>query len=60
MIFKLKDKYNNGDVRIIKLFLLFPKQIGDEIRWLCFAKVKQRYYSGDFYDSPCWLDESWS
>ena len=60
MIFYTKNKYEQGDERVKKTFLLLPKRIGNEIRWFCSAKIKQRYYAGDYYDSPMWMDISWA
>jgi hypothetical protein len=33
----------HGDTRIIRRFLFVPRQIGEEVRWLCFVNILQRY-----------------
>ncbi len=50
----------NGDTRRIKLFLLFPKTIKGETRWLEVAKYKQSfhyYMDGSDWEDECWIDE---
>lgn len=42
----------DGDVRIVRKFLLFPKRIGREVRWLEFANIEQKYHFYKFY----WAD----
>ena len=38
---KPKPTYNLGDTRIKEKFLLFPKYIGEEARWLERSKILQ-------------------
>lgn len=42
MKFNLKGNYKIGDTRIVTRFLLFPKVIGEELRWLEVVKIKQK------------------
>ncbi len=45
-----------GDTRIIKKFLLLPKTIGNQTRWLEWANIVQKYaYYERWYDYR-WLD----
>lgn len=55
MKFKIKIPVHE-DVRIIKRFLLFPRCIKDEIRWLCIARIQQRYEGFNYADDG-WHDE---
>lgn len=63
-----------GDRRIVLRFLFLPKEINGVVRWLCFAKIEQRFWhsetkyhsSGGVFGGPCttggmrwWSDESW-
>ena len=54
---------HTGDKRIVKRFLLFPKRIKDERRWLETATWEQEYcfyYATYRYgDSYCWVDIRW-
>lgn len=43
---RVKRKYKPGNIRIIEKFLIFPKTINGETRWLEKAKIKQRF---EFY-----------
>ena len=47
-------KYKDGDVRIIKKFLVFPWKLDDEWRWLEYAYIKECYYMS------MWLEKRWS
>lgn len=38
---KIEPKF--GDERIVEKFLIFPKRINDEIRWLEIVKIHQVY-----------------
>jgi len=52
----MKWKYNepkHEDIRIITRFLLLPKFINGEARWLCLIKIKQRY------EGYNWADDGW-
>lgn len=40
---KIEPKF--GDERIVEKFLILPKRIGDEIRWLEIVKIHQVYTS---------------
>lgn len=44
-------EHNDGDIRIIKRFLLFPKCIKGECRWLCVASIKQKYNGRNYADN---------
>lgn len=48
------NKPTQGDMRIIKRFLLLPKTIKSEARWLEFAYIRQYYHS---YNG--WMNETW-
>jgi hypothetical protein len=39
----LHRKYQNGDQRLVKRFLLFPLTLGDETRWLESARIVQTF-----------------
>jgi hypothetical protein len=44
----------DGDKRVVTRFLLFPLNIGTEVRWLCSAKILQEYssnYAGSGWDN---------
>jgi hypothetical protein len=43
----------NGEVQIFSGFLFLPKRIGNELRWLEFAKYKAHYYFGE------WIPDTW-
>jgi hypothetical protein len=53
MKFKLKPTPNHGETRIITRFLWTPVGDGTCIRWLEFAKIKQKYYYGS---NPRWYN----
>ncbi len=66
MRMKLNEKYwkkSNGDTRIKHRFLLFPKKIKYEIRWLEFAKGEEKFSIGyhTYEDSifDCWTVVRW-
>ena len=52
-----KAEYNLGDVRFIERFLLFPKTIEKETRWLEYAVIKQVYTNAG--SGPGWFDLNW-
>ena len=56
-----KDKTPHwDDERIITVFLLFPKCINGEWRWLEFAKIYQiymAYWTGDCWEDIRWIDD---
>lgn len=43
------------DVRVVRVFLLFPACIDGDCRWLEWAWVKQRYYYGAFENYWLWI-----
>lgn len=55
-----------GDTNIYNTFLIFPRRINNETRWLEKATIKERYiekynpgdYGESFYYNG-WQDESW-
>ena len=47
-----------GDFRIVRRFLLFPRTINYETRWLEFATIKQQWYR-DYCDDLYWIDYNW-
>jgi hypothetical protein len=52
----MKWKYNepkHDDTRTIRRFLLFPKCLNGVCKWLCIAKIKQRY------EGLNWADAGW-
>ena len=54
-------RHSINDSRVVKRFLLFPKCIGGEWRWLEVAYIKQKYaffYTGMFY-GEFWKDFEW-
>lgn len=44
------------DTRIITKFLLFPRKVGNEIRWLETVKIKQRFVVPFEGSSGYWED----
>lgn len=43
-----------GDKRVVEMFLIFPKTINYEMRWLETAKILQKY---NYYGEECvWKD----
>lgn len=45
-----------GDMRVIKRFLVLPKKINNEIRWLETAYIKQGYSGYEWVDCD-WVDK---
>lgn len=45
-----KKEPEAGDYRTIETFLLLPREIGDEGRWLEKAKIVQRFGLFNWYD----------
>lgn len=41
---KWKAKHKIFDTKEKRVFLLFPKRVGNEIRWLEYATIKYNYY----------------
>jgi len=53
------QRLNHGNTRVVKKFLLLPKSISEETRWLEIVKIKQTfkcYYDGCFWEDTEWLD----
>jgi len=50
MRFKLNLPAKESDTRIQKKFLLFPKRIDNECRWLEVASIKQMYICSKWED----------
>jgi hypothetical protein len=54
-----------GDIKIKKKFLLFPKNIDCETRWLEFVEYEQKYercyyyYQGNRYYNLQWVNKRW-
>jgi len=59
----MKLKVSNpkrGDARTIRRFLLFPRVIGNEMRWLCWVNIQQEYediWTDDGWKDRCFIDE---
>ena len=52
-------KGNVGDTRIVTRFLVFPKTINNEIRWLEKARIKQEFrkvYDDGIYEFFDWVN----
>lgn len=57
---RIKIRYNqDGDRKTKRTFLLFPKQIGNEIRWLEWTSWEQIYVVSKDYTSAYWIDLGW-
>jgi hypothetical protein len=48
------EKLFVGQERVVEKFLLFPKKLGKEIRWLERAKIKQKVFQVDVGGSMEW------
>ena len=46
-------QWKHNDTRVISKFLLVPRHIGGEGKWLCYAKIEQRY------EGKNWADDGW-
>jgi hypothetical protein len=44
-------KYQSGDQRLVKRFLLFPLTLGDETRWLESARIVQTFVVDRTWDN---------
>lgn len=59
------EKPKIGEMRVVKKFLLFPKRIDNECRWLEFVEYIQVYNNYDpkmpriIYNSNHWFDKKW-
>lgn len=51
----------DGETRIITRFLLFPKEINNEYRWLESVKIEQFYRGYDYVRDigGFWVDKDW-
>ena len=63
MRWKAKRQWQDGDKRIRTKFLLFPKKIGDEVRWLETASWIETYHDSymnhEDMDFMKWCVDSW-
>lgn len=57
MRWNAKPQPNDGDTRIRSKFLLFPKVIKGEWRWLELASYKQKY--AWYWDGGIWFTKEW-
>lgn len=64
--FQEKERPKLGDTRIISKFLLFPKYLENELRWLEYVQIEQVYrhtYSCAPGMKPmktlAWMDQKW-
>ena len=54
---KIVETREEGQERIVSKFLLFPKRIGDERRWLEKANIKQiLHFHTDFTNGAAWWE----
>jgi len=58
-IAKVNDIGSHLSLRLRKMFLLFPKQLGDDRRWLETVHVVQRYHR-DYANYDSWESECWN
>lgn len=63
---KMRRFYENNSTRIIKRFLIIPRKIKDEYRWLEFVKIKQNITQekrvtdmASYYYEYVWTDLEW-
>lgn len=48
-----------GDVRTVRRFLIIPKRLGDEWRWLEFAFIEQKFEKA--FDAECeYYKDKWA
>lgn len=57
MRWKPKQPPRIGDLRLRRGFLLFPRRIGDDVRWLEKAAWRERY--AGYWDSSGWEAYAW-
>ena len=54
-------KHEEYDTRIKKGFLIFPKRIGEDVRWLEYAVWKEKFYYayrlGGWWSAKKWINE---
>lgn len=57
---KIKRDWREGDIRVVRRFLLWPVCIEDEWRWLGLSLIKQMRIGprGDF-DAHSWINMEW-
>lgn len=60
---KSKEYPKDDDTRVITRFLLFPREVDGECRWLELVRIKQFYRGydykrnvGGFWVDKCWVD----
>ena len=51
----------DGAIRVVRRFLLIPRCIGDEYRWLEWAWIKQVYDAPDYANmgEGWWMNKEW-
>ena len=57
MRWKAEKVIHHNDIRAITKFLLIPRCLNGEWRWLERATIKQRFHCG--YDDHQWENEEW-
>jgi hypothetical protein len=58
---RVKRKYESGDIRIKEKFLILPRTISRETRWLEKVRIKQRFefYLDVILPLSEWTDIEW-
>lgn len=58
---KQKSYPKDGEIRIVNKFLLFPRVINNEYRWLELVKIEQFYRGYDYVHGTggFWIDKDW-
>ncbi len=59
MKWKRKPKIKHGDERILKYFLIIPKIINRDVRWLEFGYIHQTYHYSYALSRGWWTKETW-
>lgn len=54
-----KYRHEEGSTRTKRAFLVFPKEINYEVRWLEWAEWTQREYHNVYSGSWFWTDVAW-
>ena len=57
-----KEMPEEGEKRVINIFLFFPRLIGEEWRWLERVQILQVYEKDVDYEGTrfsCWEDKKW-
>lgn len=57
MRWQKKERPKHGAKRVVTRFLLFPREIGREVRWMEKARIVQQYNMG--YQYGAWIDVAW-